>query len=317
MGSAYVALMRRVLEPLGIAVLDASDTAVRVAAQPLLQQALRDAPSLAARLADRSAAIIAAGYDPQVADVPALSLVFSYNGARKSRVPIAQAAAVAAAQSGTLGPNVLLRPIVEASILPTVAYLAGPGEVAYFAQVSAAADALGVDPPLALPRWSGTIIEPRIAALLERRHLTVDDLRDPHAPETRYARSAIPASARDAVDALRRSIAASLATLRGSQAVPDAVVDGAQQTMQHRVDRLERRLAAAVKRRDDAVMREFATLRAALYPNGTRQERVLNFVPPVARDGSMWIDAVRAAIRTHANTLVGTTDFVASAIRGG
>jgi bacillithiol synthase len=318
MGSAYLALMRRVLEPLGISVLDASHDGVRLAAHPIVQRALTDAAPLAARLADRSAAIVAAGYDPQVTDVPALSLVFSYNGLRKSRVPVAQAAATAAsAQPGTLGPNVLLRPIVETSILPTVAYLAGPGEIAYFAQVSAAADALGVDPPLALPRWSGTVIEPRIAALLERRHLTIDDLRDPHAPETRYALAAIPESAREAVNTLRRSIASSLTTLRASNAVPDAVVDGAQHTMQHRIDRLERRLAAAVKRRDTEVMREFATLRAALYPNGKRQERILNFVPFVARHGSMLIDAVRAAVRAHAISLVGTTDFAESTTRGG
>ena len=68
---------------------------------------------------------------------------------------------------GTLGPNVLLRPIVERSIIPTAAYVGGGAEVAYFAQTTAVADALGVAAPLVLPRWSGMVIEPRI----ERIHV--------------------------------------------------------------------------------------------------------------------------------------------------
>ncbi|HWZ60842.1 MAG TPA: bacillithiol biosynthesis BshC [Gemmatimonadaceae bacterium] len=301
-GGAYVSLLRGVLGPLGISVLDASHPAVRTAAAPILRSALDRATQIAAALRGRAEAIESAGFAPQVADVAKLSLVFSYEHGQKLRVPIG------GAPTGALSPNVLLRPIVESVVLPTIGYVAGPGELAYFAQVTAVADALGVAPPLGVPRWSGTVIERHIATLLERRQVTLDDLRaDPHGPETRYAWTAMPEPLRASIEALRESVGRCMDAIQVSTdglEVPPASVDGTRGSIAHRIDRLERRVRAAVKRRDDAVMAEFATLRAALYPLGERQERVLNFVSMLTREGSALIDEVRAKARVHGDALV-------------
>jgi bacillithiol synthase len=203
---------------------------------------------------------------------------------------------------------VLLRPIAEATILPTVAYVGGPGELAYFAQVTAVAEALGVPAPLGVPRWAGTVIEPRIAELLERRHITVDELgADPHGAETQYAQSAMPDALRASLDALRESVTRCLDMVRESAdglALPPATVDTTQAAIAHRIERLERRVRAAVKRRDAVVMTEFATLRSALVPLNEPQERVLNFVSMLAREGGALIDGARAGARLHAAMLV-------------
>jgi bacillithiol synthase len=301
-GQAYVDLLREVLGPLGISVLDASHPAVRAAAAPLLHRALDRGAEVASALRARSAEIEAAGLTPQVVDMPKLTLVFNYEGGEKQRVPIG------AGVSGPLSPNVLLRPVVEATILPTVAYVAGPGELAYFAQVTAVAEALGVPAPLGVPRWSGTVIEPRIAALLERRGISVDELRaDPHGAETRYARSAMPEALRASLDALRDSVSRCLDMVRQSAdglELPPASVDTTQGSIAHRIERLERRVRAAVKRRDAEVMTEFATLRSALVPLNEPQERVLNFVSMLAREGSALIEGARAGARIHAARLV-------------
>jgi bacillithiol synthase len=301
-GTAYVGLLRRVLGPLGISVLDASHAAVRTAAEPLLRRALAEAKGVAAALRARTESIESAGLTPQVADVADLSLVFSYGSGQKQRVPIGGEAA------GPLSPNVLLRPIAESVILPTVAYVAGPGELAYFAQVTAVADALGVPAPLGVPRWSGLVIEPRIAELLERRRLTVDDLRaDPHGAETHYAQAAMPEALRASLDALRDAVSRCLHTVRVAAdglALPPASVDTTQGSIDHRIERLERRVRAAIKRRDGAVMAEFATLRAALHPLGEPQERVLSFIAMLAREGPALLDGVRAGARRHGTALI-------------
>jgi uncharacterized protein YllA (UPF0747 family) len=82
-------------------------------------------------------------------------------------------------------------------------------------------------------------------------------------------------------------------------------VEGAARSLQHGVERLERRLVAGVKRRETAVMHDVATLRGALFPLGVRQERALNAIPIFARHGLDLLERMRAAAAPHAASLVG------------
>ncbi|MGI8497010.1 MAG: bacillithiol biosynthesis protein BshC [Gemmatimonadaceae bacterium] len=308
-GRAYVALLRALLEPLGILVLDAGHAAVERAARPVLDKALRQSALIADALAVRERELRSAGFPPQVSAVRGLSLVFETTEGKRRRVPVD--GAVDRAPGSALGPNVLLRPVVERQLLPTVAYLAGPAEMAYFAQVSAVATALDVAQPLALPRWAGRIIEPHIARLLERLGLEIDDLRDPHAAEGRLARQRVPEQAleriadfREQIDAWQESLEDALAPPPLRPLLPPAVIEGAGRSLAHRVDRLERRLVAAAKRRDTELMADIATARAALYPLGKPQERVLNVVPLLARHGPALFETMRARASEHAAALV-------------
>jgi bacillithiol biosynthesis cysteine-adding enzyme BshC len=321
-GGAFVSLLRQLLAPLGVSVLDAAHDAVRGRAFPTLTRALERSEAIARALEERSEAIVQGGFTPQVSNVRGLSLVFAWKapegsasdgaapaGPTKVRVPVAQALDLAAtAKPGELTHNVLLRPIIERMLVPSAAYLGGPSEIAYFAQTSAVADVLGVPQPLILPRWSCTLIEPSAAALLARYGTSLDELRDPHGPETRLARAALPDAVREALDALANAVetgAKRVAAADSDGLVPDAVVEGARAHLTHRVGRLERRFLAAAKRGAQTVLRDLATLRGALYPEGERQERVLNFIPFLARGGTALLDTMQGEARRHASELAG------------
>jgi uncharacterized protein YllA (UPF0747 family) len=309
-GAAYLGFMRRMLEPLGIPVLDAAHPVVRRASRPLLTLALRRAPELDQALIERDAALRAAGHDPQVTLVRDLSLVFEYVGNAKRRVPLDRVREVG--DRTELGPNVLLRPLVERAILPTVAYMAGPGELAYFAQVAALAAALDVPPPLAVPRWAGCIVEPYVDRILRRFDLGEEELRDPHAVTrklvTQRISPGVTRSLGELRDALRRAMDAVRASLAQDPPplVEPRVVDGAEYQVQHRVDRFERRVLAAAKRRESVIVEQVTAAHAALFPLGKRQERVLNFVPMLAREGPLLIESMIRAAGDHAAALVGS-----------
>lgn len=311
LGKAYVSLLRELLEPLGIVVLDAAHPAVSQTAHPLLVRALREHRRLDESLTERTSEMRGAGFEPQVTPVADRTLVFELVEGRRQRVSHDRAERVAgSSEPGRLSANVLLRPIVERTLLPTVGYLAGPGELAYFAQVSAVAEALGEPVPLAVPRWSATIIEPHIAQLLASRDLEPSDFAEPHALETRLARAAWPDDlAREfsrLQDALRQRTVALRSVLEADGALADpTTVEAVERGIAWRLQRFERRVTAAVKRREAGLMHDLATLRGALYPNGVRQERALNVLPILARQGLALLDGLRSHAANHARALVG------------
>jgi len=301
-GGAYVALLRAQLEPLGVPVLDASHPSVTTASADVTREALRRGHDIERALERRTSEVKAAGYAPQVEDMTGLSIVFAREGTTKRRLALGETVD----ESAVLTPNVLLRPIVEHALLPTVAYWAGPGEVAYFAQVSAVAAAMGRSAPLAVPRWSCTLLEPHVEAVLGRLGLQRQDLSLPHVAERRLAQEAMDPRTVAGLAALRADIAAMIETLGAEPHALglDAVVTGAIASMQHRVNRLERRLLAGIARREHARMRDLATARAALYPFGIRQERAVNLIPTLARHGVGLLAEMRDAAGAHAGRLI-------------
>jgi bacillithiol biosynthesis cysteine-adding enzyme BshC len=306
-GGAYLDLLRSVLGPLGIAVLDAAHPAVRSTAFPVLQGALQNSQKIEDALIERSAEMKEKKLSPQVKVVKGRTLVFGDSNGQRDRISIKDAHDKAtAAKPGELGPNVLLRPIVERSILPTVCYIGGPAEIAYFAQVTAVADAMQTVQPVVVPRWSGMVIEPRVEKILDRYKIDLEDLRDPHAAETRMARASLSPELLERIRSLRQSLDSSvhaLSSAPGADIVAPAVLDGLVRNLTHRLDRLERRYVAAVKRNGNEALREVTIARGSLFPADMPQERALNGVPLLARYGDELVTSALREIAAHTDKL--------------
>lgn len=314
-GGAYLAWLRALLAPLGIPVLDASHAAVREAADPVLRQALAQAAPLHEALEARSAALEAAGLSPQVELVAGRSLVFrsapnAEGRLQRERVPLTAAARVRdEAPVGSLGPNVVLRPVVERALLPTVAYAAGPGELAYAAQVAPVAAVLGAAIPLFVPRWSGEVVDRRVLEAAATLGIEEATLALPHGAETVVAHGKLDAAVADALERLRLTMEAQVALLGravqdAAMAVPPSVVERLGDDLARRLARQERRLVAAVKRQEVEAMRQVAMVRGALRPYGRPPERTLSLVPLLVRYGVPLLEQMGAAARGHARALV-------------
>lgn len=307
-GDAYVRLLVDVLSPLGVTVLDAGHAIVRERMAGVTDAALAGADAVAIALAARGDELRRHGHEPQVADVADLTLVFDWSQGPKSRIPVTRAMAARSLAPALRSPNVLLRPIAERAILPTVGYLAGPGELAYFAQVSAVADALGQQRPLALPRWSGEIVEPRVERALARLGVSRPELDDPDRAARLLAERALRPSEREALGGVRERIAELEANLlqlaREPGSLSEAAARGHAARFRFAAARLERRILAAAKRRERDAIALLAVAVGSVRPFGRIQERTLAFLPFVARYGSALLDAMLARAREHATRLV-------------
>ena len=182
-GRGFRALLERLLAGRGLLFVDPLDESVRRLAAPLLQEAVRQDESLHAKLIERGKALEAAGYHAQVHVEAKTSLVFLLDGERRATLRRQNdeyaskdrkySAAELIGRAEQLSPNALLRPVVQDYVLPTVAYVGGPAELAYMAQSQVLYRELLGRMPVMVSRSGFTLLDARTAKLIERYGLTI------------------------------------------------------------------------------------------------------------------------------------------------
>ena len=206
-----------------------------------------------------------------------------------------------------LSPNVLLRPVVEAALLPTVAYAAGPAELKYLPDAAPLYQAIGgVEPQRPVPRWSGVIVESRVEKLMERYGLGLEALDGkPGELEARLVREALPAETAEALAGLRRELAERYERLGRDVAAIDPTLERTVQSARNAAlagtQELEKKLIASLKRENETLVRQIARARAAVYPQGQPQERVLTLASFLIRYGPALLDALAQEVARWAD----------------
>ena len=185
--------------------------------------------------------------------------------------------------------NVLLRPVVQDYLLPTLVYT-GAAEVAYFAQAAVVYEKLlGRVTPI-LPRFSATLLEAKAERILTRYQLGLTDvLQGPEKVREAIASRSLPPDLQTRFSEAYASVEQSMAALRESIGKLDStLVDAAESTrtgMSHQIDRLQARVARAEGLRNEVITRHADALSDALFPNKALQEREVAGVSFVARYG--------------------------------
>jgi bacillithiol synthase len=197
-------------------------------------------------------------------------------------------------------PGVLLRPLVQDHLLPAAAYLGGPAEVAYHAQITPSYAHFGIPHAVISPRPSVTIVEPAQARALEAEGLGLPDLQgDPEALLTGWARQDYPEVEAAFADT-RAGLERDMGRVRDTLAAIDPTLRGAAEAALgralHQVGGLHEKALRALKKRDQARADRLRRTRDALLPGGILQERGLSHVGLVTRHGLGVIDSVAGAI---------------------
>ncbi|HYL95411.1 MAG TPA: bacillithiol biosynthesis BshC, partial [Terriglobales bacterium] len=186
--------------------------------------------------------------------------------------------------------NVLLRPVVQDYLLPTLAYTGGPAECAYFAQAAVVYEKLLGRVTPAVPRFSATLMEPKAASLLERYSLGLADvLQGPERLRETLAERALPADLKAAFAAAEKSLDQSLGRIKVSlEHLDPTLVDAAQNAgskMHYQLDRLQGKAARAELLRNEVLDRHAGLLNNMLFPHKELQEREIGGVSFLARHG--------------------------------
>jgi bacillithiol biosynthesis cysteine-adding enzyme BshC len=306
-GASFAGAFRETVEKLFAAfdllVTDAADPALKRASAHVLEGAVLRTREHEALLRARTEELLAAGYHGQVAVMPDGANVF-WNGpagrerlyargdrwvAREARQGFTaeEVRAAIAADPARFSPNVFLRPVVESAVFPTLAYVGGPGEMAYFAQLGPLFGEFGMRMPVVYPRFSVTLVSRGTERALERLGIGAAELDGPeHEVVRRLARARVPEGVEEALRALREGIAGGYARLMDGAEAIDPTLRGALGSLRNRslleAADAERKIVSALARGGEDVLRDVRRARAELRPQGEPQERVLtvfSFLP--------------------------------------
>ncbi len=301
-GGSFARLMTRIFNQQGLIVMDAAGPEFHRLGAATLRAAIEQAASLEDALLARGEELESAGYHVQVLVKAGASLLFLVEEGTGERQALhrtgdgvwkaggasyseAELLGILESAPERLSPNALLRPVFQDTILPTAAYVGGPAEVAYFAQSAVLYEAiLGRITPV-LPRFSATILEPAIAAVMAKDEVSLKDVFDAGTVAEltqRLGARAMPiegkrrlAGVGNAMDAELDALTSYLASMDESLGRSATV---AANKMRYQMNRLRRMAATFEVQKEGSLTKHALAMANHLFPDGHPQERVIGGV---------------------------------------
>jgi bacillithiol biosynthesis cysteine-adding enzyme BshC len=303
MAAAFAGWMDELLGREGLVVVEADDPALKPPARAILAREMAT-PRTAALARQAGEALAALGHPPQVqvADDAVAVFYSDADGRRAVRQhedglrigesvrTKADVAAEIDAHPERFSPNVLLRPVVQDALFPTVCYVAGPAELAYQAQIGAVYQEHGVPAPLLYPRASVTLLDGAAARFFDRSGLPLEALQpQDDGALNRLLERELPADFDAAMTSAEQAVTERVEALKAIVAPIDPTLGGAVDTtidrMRDTLKALQSKTVQAAKRKDETLRRQFAKTRTLTFPEGVPQERALNVAFFVNRYG--------------------------------
>jgi bacillithiol synthase len=296
MSDAFAQLIEGVLGPLGLVVYESSDPATKPLVADLFAREVAAAGASARRAADAGAALQQAGYHAQVTPAEGSLALFRLREEREpirvdgttavigdDRVPLTELEARARTAPGEFSPSVLLRPVVQDTLFPTVCYVGGPGETAYFAQLKEVYASFGVPMPLVQPRTTLTLLDANAQKFLTRHDLPLESLRaQDESALNELLEAALPPNVEASLGDTLRAVEDRMAAVTAAVTAVDPTLEGASRStlgkMQDDLRKLQAKIVQAAKRKDETLRRQFKHAQTQAFPSGTPQERLLGTI---------------------------------------
>jgi bacillithiol synthase len=314
-GSAFGKLFARVMKGRGLILLDPLDKALHELARPICRTAVESAEAITGELLFRRKQLDRSGFHAQVKVTEQSTLLFlDVNGKREAlrrkngeflggdlRLSASELLRKIDETPEAFSASVLLRPVLQDSILPTTAYIGGPAEVAYMAQAQVVYQRVLGRMPAILPRASFTLIEPGVARTLKKYDLNIHDIlrgrqQVRRKMEAKYLPRGLAMRFTRDEKALRKILAGYGKPLGSLDKTLVGARETAERKMLYQFEKLRGKAGRAENARTGVLDRHESEIISALFPHHGLQERTLCFLPFLARQGMELLDKLSSAI---------------------
>ena len=309
---AFGRMMLKMMGDYGVVLINPLDDRLKLVAGEIYTRAIELVPEFASQLVKQSAELEAAGYHAQVYTSPeAVPLFMLDDGRRRAIVrrddgrfylkggdksfDTNELVDTVQRCPSCFSPNVTLRPIVQDFLLPTIAYIGGPAEIAYFAQLRPNYGLLDRVEPVVLPRASFTLIEKRHAKTMSKYGIEFTDLfAGLEEVMKKVVEGSLDQNTTTTFDETEKIIEEQLEKLRHSLTAVDPTLaealKGGREKIIYQIHNLRTRFIHNRSKRDETMQQQIERLFAVLYPNKNLQEREINASYFLARYGYELID---------------------------
>jgi len=313
---AFGKWLMALLRPFGIIIIDASDPRIKALGRVLFEKEIVDASPSSRAASETSAALLSQGYHNQVQlSGNFLNLFYAENDResiavngdtfvlKRSNRQLTKPELLERLQTNPefFSPNVLLRPLYQDTLLPTIAYVSGPSEGAYYAQMKGIYAAFDLPMPIIYPRKSLTLLEHKIEKVLDHYNLGVPDFWcDVEELVTQIAKASLPDNLEAGIEDAAKTVSERMQALEGLVVKIDPTladfVKNSSGRILGQIEGIEKKVLQAYKKRNDVLRQQLYKASHSLYPNNQLQERQLNIVPYLFKHGFSFIDQLYEAM---------------------
>ena len=318
-GDAFIKTLAALIADFGLIFIDPMHPGIKALSSPIYVNAIKNSDEIVKHIGERSRELENEGYHAQVlVDEDYFPFFWIDDNGRRvalRKVRIdgyrakdgerefssAELCEIAAKHPERLSPGVMLRPVVQDYLLPTVCYFGGAAEIAYFAQNAEAYRVLNRPVTPILHRQSFTIVEAKQRKVLEKFELRFPQLFDGiektvlSVAEKNAAAVTAPLFAE-----VEEKINTELNRLdRHVSQIDPTVADNLakrRRKMIYHIAALRKKTILAQLRNDEVASRQIENLFSALLPNGELQERTLNVFTFLNKFGPNFIEWLYQAI---------------------
>jgi len=185
--------------------------------------------------------------------------------------------------------NAVTRPVTQDYVLPTFAYVSGPNEIAYQAQLADVYDFLSVEMPLIFPRYGATIVEGKVSKVLGKYGIDILELSKPETLLKRIVGERLEGAFKGFEDKVARSmeeVTDRVRSVDGNLVEPCSV---AETRIFKAIEWMENKIVSELKKRDRVTRQQILKAYNNLFPNGGLQERQINVLEYLIKFGDNFL----------------------------
>jgi bacillithiol synthase len=189
---------------------------------------------------------------------------------------------IARNEPGKLSNNVVTRPLTQEWLFPTIAFIAGPGEISYWAELKLVFEHFGIKMPPIVPRLNITLVDRSIETDLQDLHLSIENVlsRGTNLEREQFLESIKDKEVENLFTSTINKLVEQYELIEDKTVKLDKgllpLLKKNESILINQIDFMKTKLGESIKQKHKVILNKFDRIDLALRPDGFPQERIWN-----------------------------------------